>query len=225
MRYIRLQSLTLILMFGVLLGDGFAQTPSAPTAEVDATRVTPEAPLQTPPSPAPLQTPPAGANGATHVPTPQSLEQLEAVLQATEVGMPNLALAEGLMPPNPAGQVFTEASQTRTLAREDFQDAGYHWMASGVWSRPLYFEDVMLERHGHSRGHYTQPFISGGRFFGSVLILPYTMTLDPPHAHFSTLGHYRPGSVAPLVRQRPRWRNDAAAVQAATVTGAVLILP
>ena len=144
----------------------------------------------------------------------------------TAVPTPNLSLSEGVVPPDSAGRVFDPNGQPATFARNDWQnEMGFHWTASGVWRYPLYFEDVMLERHGHSRHPLAQPFVSGARFAGGIAALPYNMTLDPMRAPTSALGYYRPGSPAPLVYQRPRWRRDAAAVQAITTTGLIFLIP
>ena len=101
----------------------------------------------------------------------------------------------------------------------------YMWKASGLCHKPLYFEQVKLERYGHSWGPYTQPIMSGIHFFGTLPILPYKMGLRTPNECVYSLGYYRPGSCAPyLVCGFPfTWR--AAAFQAGAVTGISYIIP
>jgi hypothetical protein len=73
------------------------------------------------------------------------------------------------------------------------------WDASAACHRPLYFEDVNLERYGHNFG-CVQPVISAGKFFGTLPLLPYLMFVEPQHCCADctyTLGHYRPGTGAP----------------------------
>lgn len=101
----------------------------------------------------------------------------------------------------------------------------YMWKAAGLCHKPLYFEQVALERYGHSWGPYTQPIMSGVHFFGSLPILPYKMGLRTPNECVYTLGHYRPGNCAPyLVGGVPfTWR--AAAFQTGAATGMSFIFP
>jgi len=80
-----------------------------------------------------------------------------------------------------------------------FTPITYVWTASNLSHYPLYFEEIALERYGHSAGPLLQPVLSGGHFFGSVLALPYSMGLNPPHECMFDLGYYRPGSCAPYI--------------------------
>lgn len=75
----------------------------------------------------------------------------------------------------------------------------FHWTASALCHRPAYFEDLQLERYGHTFGPWLQPIISGGHFFLSVPALPYAMGLFPPNECVYTLGYYRPGSCTPYM--------------------------
>ncbi|WP_145291309.1 hypothetical protein [Pirellulimonas nuda] len=101
----------------------------------------------------------------------------------------------------------------------------YMWKASALCHKPLFFEDVALERYGHSHGPFLQPLVSGAHFFGRLPALPYCMGLTPPNECMYTLGYYRPGSCAPyLVGGMPfTWR--AAAFQAGAVVGVSAIIP
>ncbi len=101
----------------------------------------------------------------------------------------------------------------------------YMWKASALCHKPLYFEDIHLERYGHSWGPYMQPLVSGAHFFGTLPVLPYKMGLKTPNECVYTLGHYRPGDCAPyLIDPIPfTWR--AAWFQAAGVVGVAAFLP
>jgi len=79
-----------------------------------------------------------------------------------------------------------------------FAPITYTWTASGLCHKPLYFEDVQLERYGHMCGPWLQPFASGAHFFLTVPILPYKMGLELPNECRYTLGYYRPGNCAPI---------------------------
>lgn len=80
-----------------------------------------------------------------------------------------------------------------------FSPITYTWTASGLCHKPLYFEDVQLERYGHMAGPWVQPFASGAHFFLTIPILPYKMGLEPPNECLYTLGYYRTGSCAPYL--------------------------
>ena len=54
-----------------------------------------------------------------------------------------------------------------------FAPTTFTWTASALCHKPLYFEDVQLERYGHMCGPWLQPFASGFQFFASILVLPY----------------------------------------------------
>jgi hypothetical protein len=80
-----------------------------------------------------------------------------------------------------------------------FSPMTFTWKATGTCHKPLYFEDVQLERYGHSWNPVVQPFMSAAHFFVSIPLLPYQMGLHPPNECMYTLGYYRPGSCAPYV--------------------------
>lgn len=101
----------------------------------------------------------------------------------------------------------------------DFTMITYTWTASALGHKPLYFEDVQLERYGHSAGPLLQPLASGVHFFSNIAMLPYGMRLHPPNECVYTLGHYRPGSCAPWLIPAFRFSTEAALTEAAAVTG------
>jgi hypothetical protein len=82
-------------------------------------------------------------------------------------------------------------------AFRDFTMLTYAWTASALCHKPLYFENVSLERYGHSAGPVRQPLLSAAHFFGSVILLPYTSKLYPPTECQYALGYYEPGDCAP----------------------------
>ncbi len=71
------------------------------------------------------------------------------------------------------------------------------WYASNLCHKPLYFEDVQLERYGHSAGPFRQPIRSAGHFFVSLAFLPYHKRINPSNECIYALGYYRPGNCAP----------------------------
>ena len=104
----------------------------------------------------------------------------------------NLAPSEGDVPHDcPLGNA--------TFQPRAFAPMTYAWTASGLCHKPLYFEDVQLERYGHMAGPWVQPFASAANFFATIPILPYKMGLEPPGECLFTLGYYRPGDCAPYM--------------------------
>jgi len=103
--------------------------------------------------------------------------------------------------------------------------SNYQFVASNTFSHPLYFEDVMLERHGHERYPLLQPMISGTRFIATVPMLPYLMTVRPPCDIEYKMGHFRAGDRVYPYLQRPPYVRDAAIVEAAAIAGGIVALP
>ncbi len=86
---------------------------------------------------------------------------------------------------------------------------------------PLYFQDPMLERYGHSVEQYfgplgrymaypvdhhtettqrqqmVQPFFSVGLFCWQIATWPYALVMDPPWEAQYDLGYWRPGDKIP----------------------------
>ncbi|HUG70736.1 MAG TPA: hypothetical protein VMM76_23505 [Pirellulaceae bacterium] len=98
------------------------------------------------------------------------------------------------------------------------------WEAPAVCHRPLYFEDINLERHGY-KVPLVQPALSLAHFFGRVPMLPYMMVNEGHRKCNYTLGHYRPGDYAPYSLYVPRLRLDASAAQLAFAAGVIFAFP
>lgn len=143
-------------------------------------------------------------------PSPEDISPLNKV---------NLSIA----PPSPLPipcKLATGEFEMRAWAPTTFM-----WKASGLCHKPAYFEQVQLERYGHSTGPYTQPLASAAHFFLSVPVLPYKMGLYPPGECMYTLGYYRPGSCAPYLLDPLPLSIRAAVAQAGVMTGLAAIIP
>jgi hypothetical protein len=68
-----------------------------------------------------------------------------------------------------------------------------HWRSPAFCHRPLYFEQVALERYGVTN-KVAQPVMSAARFYGTLPLLPVLVLRDVPEHRPSTLGYERPGS-------------------------------
>jgi hypothetical protein len=117
--------------------------------------------------------------------SPKSLKRISDVTTS-------IAPSEGELPRDcPLGDDKFEARA--------FAPITYTWTASQLCHKPLYFEDVQLERYGHMAGPWVQPFASAANFFATLPILPYKMGLELPSECIYTLGYYRPGDCAPYL--------------------------
>lgn len=144
---------------------------------------------------------------------PQQSREIGTTVSAVDTSM--VGLGTGKIP---------EADQEEFAMRLPLPDGyqrgvGYkqvEWRASELFHYPLYFEEAMLERHGHDRWGYLQPVASGIRFYSTIAISPYLHTLQSPCECRYALGHYRPGTCAPVLKDHVPYDRHAAAVQTLT---------
>jgi hypothetical protein len=106
-----------------------------------------------------------------------------------------------------------------------FATTMFTWKAAGNCHKPLYFEDWQLERYGHSHGALADPFFSAAHFFVTLPVLPYKMGVELPWECVYPLGYYRPGSCSPWMVPAVPISLRGFAVQAATITGIVFMMP
>ncbi len=99
------------------------------------------------------------------------------------------------------------------------------WKASNLVHKPLYFEEVNLERYGHTAGPILQPVVSSAHFFANFAVLPYKMGVHSPHECQYALGYYRPGNCAPWITPPVPLSLRGALYQAAAMTGTGLLVP
>jgi hypothetical protein len=121
------------------------------------------------------------------------------------------------------------------LGNEVFQprnwsSTNYTWKASGLCHKPLYFEQVQVERYGHTFGGkwlspIVQPALSTAHFFGSALILPYKAGMDLPWECQYALGYYRPGNCAPYTIGPFPLSARGALLEAGVTVGLIFLIP
>lgn len=99
------------------------------------------------------------------------------------------------------------------------------WKASNLMHKPLYFEEVNLERYGHTAGPILQPVVSSAHFFANIAVLPYKMGVHSPNECQYALGYYRPGNCAPWITPPVPLSLRGALYQAAAMTGTGLLVP
>ena len=83
----------------------------------------------------------------------------------------------------------------------------FAWAAPDFSHKPLYFEDVALERYGQTRGIIRQPFVSGFHYLKSAVFLPYYSLYDPINSCDGPLGYCRPGESVNCVVNRHYFGN------------------
>ncbi|MCA9237860.1 MAG: hypothetical protein KDA44_20440 [Planctomycetales bacterium] len=114
---------------------------------------------------------------------------------------------------------------SETFAGRAWPQVTYRWKAAALCHKPLYFEQVQLERYGHSWGPYVQPLVSGAHFFASIPLLPYKMGIRTPNECVYTLGYYRPGSCAPYMIEAFPFTWRAAMFEGFIATGTAFVIP
>lgn len=166
------------------------------------------------------------ARNAEEILSPPAANIIRRDLAPLAAELPDTTPREGLLPPDAAESIFDRQTAGSPQFRGgDWQKQTVCWKASELRHRPVYFEDTMLERHGQTRRPAVQTALSGARFFGTFPVLPYAMTVEPAGVATSTLGHFRPGSPVPLLRQRPPLQASAGLIEAGTVVGLIFLVP
>lgn len=138
---------------------------------------------------------------------------------------PTLAYAWGDLQPTDLPPDFYARMESKPVEMVVPPRTVLQWAPTNLWYHPLYFEDVSLERYGHTHKPWIQPFVSSGKFFGQALGLPYQMTLHPPRSREFALGYYQPGEWAPKKKYQIPFNEEAAATEFLWVTGLILLIP
>ena len=153
---------------------------------------------------------------------PESAQPAKGRIALPPITTPNLSLANigtGQTPedwvsgrlPEPTVLPYGPDRQVELFAQ------GKAWVAPVFCHQPLYFEDTMLERHGHEKFPKLTPVLSGARFYTTAFLNPYLAVLRPPLRDITNAGHYRPGSAAPGIRERAPYDPTALRLQLLTV--------
>jgi len=130
------------------------------------------------------------------------------------------------VPENIANKVFSQEplEDYPYGYQRDWAPSVAMWEAPAFFHRPLYFEEVNLERYGHKHMHL-QPAVSVAHFFTNTIALPYKMGAYPPCERIYTLGHHRPGDCNPHDRHGLPWSWKGAIYTGAVYSGLILAAP
>lgn len=137
--------------------------------------------------------------------------KLEAAIRPTNTD--TRSIGTGMVPENAAGSITAALQPLPDGVTRGMLMQNVHWQPANICHFPLYFEDAMLERHGHVRWGCAQPLVSGAKFITTLPLLPYITTLQPPCEPRYSLGHFRPGNCAPALKDHLPWDRRAATVE------------
>lgn len=181
------------------------------------------------------KTDPAAANPYKKVTSPAQLKRVTAILPFADYEPDpeiartdpcrNLCPRPGACGPNKDHLCPEELWEGGPYMPRMFDPSCFTWAATNLWYNPLYFEDVALERYGHTWCPLIQPAVSVGRFGAQVVTLPYHMAMDPLCKKEYALGYYRPGDCAPKLCYQPPLSLRGGIAQAGVVTGLFFIIP
>jgi len=170
-------------------------------------------------------------DGSTKIEESPSIPRSKEPLRVRALSIPNTSISGIGTGTTPEDATAGRLPTPMPLPYGPDREAGWsvktkHWVAPVYCHQPTYYEDVMLEHHGHERCVVLQPVLSGARFYTGIFFTPYLATLRPPLQDIPSTGHYRPGSCAPALRQRAPYDPTAMKVQAAaTAAGVVALQP
>ncbi len=105
----------------------------------------------------------------------------------------------------------------------DWAHIHYCWEPTNLYHNPIYFEDVPLERYGHTRNYLIQPIFSIFKFGIQLVGLPYQMSIYPVWDKQYSLGYYRPGEYVPYKYYQLPLNAKAAVVEAGVISGGYFI--
>ena len=143
-----------------------------------------------------------GTSAGTAAP-PSISQQPAGILRSMESVIVNSQAAEGIRPADALLETAIDVRQQTLVTRSP--ETLFHWKASNLRTRPLYFQDVSLERYGHQRcGYCGQTVRSGLKFYSDIIKLPLRMCADPPCQTVYALGYARPGDPTLPVRETHR---------------------
>jgi hypothetical protein len=207
-------------------------TPAAPPG-----RFAPAPPPRLPNEPQLFEVPrrdplmPPSPDEPARVAGPVELPQLKKI---TEIAPFKSCATDGsgvkMCPPNTAGDSADRCPEQHPLPvfegdERNFIAIEYCWDAPNLFHSPLYFEDVGLERYGHTYCEPFQSIASVSKFGVQLAGIPYQMALAPVHKREYPLGYYRPGDPAPYKCYQIPWNTEAALKAAYVYTGLSFITP
>ena len=166
--------------------------------------------------------------GYATAPTDTSAPLEHSLTAATQLLTPLATISvergeDGVQPEDYAAVAFRAVGDERVVNRY-WGTTQFSWRPTALWHRPLYFEDVNLERHRRSFG-VAQPAVSAAHFFGNLVALPYQVVDQRPHECIYSLGYCRPGNCVAYHRNRRPLSLAGGVGEAAAVVGLMFLIP
>lgn len=172
---------------------------------------------------------------AEQVDSPQP--KLDSVTRAADISDPDaltrtvsqvsvdIRPPQGELPTDLAAAAFAASAEAdEELAHAGRPETSVSWTPWTLCYRPLYFEEVALERYGSTVG-CIQPGVSAVHFFFGVGLLPYKIVSRFPTSCQCSNGFARCGDAPPPGYIDNQIHPDAAVIEAALLAGIVLALP
>jgi hypothetical protein len=88
----------------------------------------------------------------------------------------------------------------------------------------LYFEQINSERYGWDLG-FIDPFVSAGKFYFDVVVLPYKVWTEPCRKFECSAGYCLPGDPVPLLLYPPELNITGTVMEAGTIVALFGIFP
>lgn len=159
------------------------------------------------------------------VTTPDDISDPDALTRRVVDVPMSIRPPQGEMPTDLAAAVFAHDAQAdEEQANRTRQETIVSWTPWTLCYRPLYFEEIELERYGCSAGCF-QPSISAAHFFLGVGLMPYKVATRLPRSCVCSNGFSSCDDVPPPGYEDCQIHWDAAAIEAATLAAIVLSLP
>lgn len=170
-----------------------------------------------------------GAGDAAPVVSAAPMTGIQEPLKVQPLGIPNTSLAGIGTAQLPTDSTLGRLPVPIPLPFGPDRDTGWTysnkpWVAPVFCHQPTYYEDIMLENHGHETCPPLQPILSGARFYTGIFCTPYLYCLNGPFEDVPSVGRYRPGTTAPALRQRAPYDPYALGVQAVSTASGVSLL-
>jgi hypothetical protein len=167
-----------------------------------------------------------GVNELSTLPTPGgSVKRMIECADPREIGAPMATLSVQIDINIDWDKMDPCSINVDDFRPRNWQQTCFQRNASMLCTSAAYFQDVAVERYGHSWGPFLQPVVSAAHFYGSVVFLPYKMGLTPPTECVYTIGHYRPGSCVPFMIDPIPLSLRAGVAQAGVVVGVAHLIP
>lgn len=168
--------------------------------------------------PAPRRLPPTEVNSEPAVP---GLPQEKPLGQVSL----DIRVSSGSVPTNAGAARYDTETVVNHPDHREWGSLVYFHETPRFRHHPLYFEQPLLERGIDDRFGHVGPVLSGAKFLGDTIALPFQTGAVSPHALVSTPPRHSLGNPRGWNSLTPAERTRGAVFQTATVAGLILLIP